>query len=1007
MASDGSVVIDISGNSKPFEESINKSIKSIQDKIDTLKKSVSELDNQYNSNGKNLSDFKGKLDSVKKSVNSLDNEFSTLNNSLNGIGAGISSASGSVGSLETNANQTKSSIQRLGSATTNANNGVLSLGQAFETANKNVLSLGSSSSTANSGIQQIGNASLTAKNNVQLLGSGALEAQGEFQSLGTNGTNAINSLAAAFAAAGLANVTKELLSALGDCVNTFASFESQMSTVQATAGASATEMQKLTEKAQEMGATTSFTAEQAGEALQYMAMAGWKTNEMLEGLDGVMNLAAASGEDLGAVSDILTDAITAFGDSASDAGRYADVLASAASNANTDVRGIGEACKYAAPVAGALGYSLEDVTLALGLMANNSVKSSMAGTSLRSILNSLSGTSKTANSAFEELNFSITNQNGKIKPLRQSLGELREKLRGLSETQQNQYAKSIAGTEAMSGFLAIVNSSDEDFNKLATAIDNSAGAAERMAEIKLDNLQGSLTLLSSAFDGLKLTIGSQLAPAIETVINAFTWLLNTANSLAETFPFVGAIIAGFTAEIATLAAAFASLTIIKLITPLVIAFNAACAANPYIQVALAVVAIGTAVVTLVAKFTDATDAANETATAMDNESSATNEATQSIYGFSQGCNTAEGAGRKVANGVKASEKAFNEFNRVSKSAVESLKNLEKEYDEAAEAAKESIESQNNLWDDLSDAIEEGGLNLKKSLESQVEYWRTFNKDVETLNGKHVKGLNEVVQKLVKGANEGSREAVNALHWMAQQNDYSLNQVIEKFSDLTLEQDRATGNSAATLTNYGNRVAEIFNGVSKSAEALDLSSDARKAGIHTMEGYIEGLNSKSGAVNSAMKNAAKNGFSAFTKTLDEHSPSKLYKKSGVWSMEGYEIGVESKSRDVSNTMQDTAKKLTKSFNDKLPGMDNNMMEKLNDLVSAGSASIRANIVDFSGKLMESTTSARSDTPSTVANDNGITVNVYCENKNDIPDTRSLARQLGREVNIEMRRKGILA
>ena len=284
------------------------------------------------------------------------------------------------------------------------------------------------------------------------------------------------------------------------------SFEAGMSEVQAISGASGKDLERLSNKAKEMGATTKFSATESATALKYMAMAGWKTDQMVSGLAGVMNLAAASGEDLGTVSDIVTDSMTAFGLKASESGHFADVLAKASSSSNTNVGLMGETFKYVAPLAGSMGYSIEDTATAIGLMANAGIKGSQAGTSLRSILTRLVKPPKDAAAALSELGVSTTNADGSMKPLRQTMSELREKFSGLTESQKSQYASSIAGQEAMSGLLAIVSASDSDFNKLQKAIDNSSGAAKKQTDIMNNNLQGALYELGSAAEAVGIGI---------------------------------------------------------------------------------------------------------------------------------------------------------------------------------------------------------------------------------------------------------------------------------------------------------------------------------------------------------------------------------------------------------------------------------------------------------------------------------------------------------------------
>lgn len=308
------------------------------------------------------------------------------------------------------------------------------------------------------------------------------------------------------------------------------SFEAGMSEVQAISGASGKDLEKLSAKAKQMGATTKFSATESATALKYMAMAGWKTNQMVSGLSGVMNLAAASGEDLGTVSDIVTDSMTAFGLKAKDSGHFADVLAKASSSSNTNVAMMGETFKYVAPLAGSMKYSIEDTATAVGLMANAGIKGSQAGTELRSILTRLVKPPKDAAAALSALGVSTTKADGSMKPMRQTMAELREKFSGLTDSQKSQYAAAIAGQEAMSGLLAIVNASDSDFNKLQKAIDNSSGAAKKQADIMNNNLQGALYDLGSAAEAVGIGIYEDIKTPLTKAVGVGTKQLRTLSN---------------------------------------------------------------------------------------------------------------------------------------------------------------------------------------------------------------------------------------------------------------------------------------------------------------------------------------------------------------------------------------------------------------------------------------------------------------------------------------------
>lgn len=312
----------------------------------------------------------------------------------------------------------------------------------------------------------------------------------------------------------LKGATAGLTALGGAAIKVGSDFEAGMSQVQAISGASGEDLEKLKNKAKEMGATTKFSATESAEALKYMAMAGWKTEDMLGGLEedmlggleGVMNLAAASGEDLATASDIVTDAMTALGMQASEAVHFSDVLAAAASNANTSVGGMGETFKYAGAMAGTLGYSVEDVALATGLMANAGIKGTMAGTSLNSIMTRLSTNTNGARDAIEELGVAFFNEDGSARSLTDVMGELREATADMTTEQKANFANTVAGMEAQKGLSAILNATEDDYNKLSAAIQNADGCALEMAETMQDNLQGQLTILQSGLEGLGISL---------------------------------------------------------------------------------------------------------------------------------------------------------------------------------------------------------------------------------------------------------------------------------------------------------------------------------------------------------------------------------------------------------------------------------------------------------------------------------------------------------------------
>lgn len=342
-------------------------------------------------------------------------------------------------------------------------------------------------------------------------------------------------------------VTAPIVAGFGLAAKTSIDFDDSMRKVKATSGATGKEFNSLRDKALEMGAKTKFSASESADALNYMALAGWDSKQMMSGIGGVMDLAAASGEDLGQVSDIVTDSLTAFGMEAKDSGKFADILAQTSSKANTDVKGLGDAFKYAAPVAGALGYSVEDTSVAIGLMSNAGIKGEKAGTALRTMFTNLSKPTKAMKDKMDELGISITDSNGEMLPMRDVMDQLRSSMGGLSKDQQAAAAATIFGKESMSGALAVVNASEKDYKKLTKSIDGSKGASKRMAKEMEGGIGGSMRKMKSAVESLAISIGDVVAPfigkAADAIAGLATKLTNLPGWLQGTIVAFGALAA--------------------------------------------------------------------------------------------------------------------------------------------------------------------------------------------------------------------------------------------------------------------------------------------------------------------------------------------------------------------------------------------------------------------------------------------------------------------------------
>ena len=355
-------------------------------------------------------------------------------------------------------------------------------------------------------------------------------------SFGERTSAAFDAAGQAIAAAGVAVALREITEAFVACVDGAGDLEEAMSTVEALSGANAQEMEALAAEAKELGATTKFTARESADAMGYMAMAGWDANDMLQGMDGVLQLAAASGEDLAMVSDIVTDSLSAFGLTAKDTAHFSDVLAAAATSSNTNVAIMGETFKMSASVAGALGYSIEDVAVAMGLMANSGVKGSIAGTALKNTFNGLLEGVTLTSAAFGEYEYSAVRADGTMKDFGSTVDELRGYFERMTEAERVNNAITIAGERGYNGLLAVLNATEADYTSLTANINNCTGAAQRMAAVKLDNMNGQLTLMQSAWDALKTTIGEEFLPEMRGLYEVGTDVLTDVNAFLQANP---------------------------------------------------------------------------------------------------------------------------------------------------------------------------------------------------------------------------------------------------------------------------------------------------------------------------------------------------------------------------------------------------------------------------------------------------------------------------------------
>lgn len=657
-----------------------------------------------------------------------------------------------------------------------------------------------------------------------------------------------------------------------EAFNVGSQFEASMSKVAAVSGANAEEMEQLTAKAKQMGETTIFSASQSADAFNYMAMAGWKTEEMLNGIEGVMNLAAASGSDLATTSDIVTDALTAFGLTASDAGHFADVLAAASSNANTNVNMMGETFKYAAPIAGALGYSIEDTAVAIGLMANAGIKSSQAGTALRKILTQLNGEVKVTGKEFGTLAIETTNADGSMRPLADILTDLRSAFSKMTDSEKAANAETIAGKTAMSGLLAMVNATEKDFTKLTSAIDSSTGAAERMARTMTDNVQGQLTLLKSNIEGKMIQVFEAAAPAIRSAITEIGNAINSldmdsiakgvaalAKTIGELIAFVikngGTIISilqtigtvmltvfvvnklgAFVGMVNALVSAYGSLNaVVLLLQKSQLLLNAAQLASP-LGITIGLIAAATA--GIIAYTT------------------AQNEAVKAEYGLSD-------AEKELQNQIHSSYEAQQEMVRARDNSIESITG---EYNRISE-----LKNEYNSLIDVNGNVKAGYEDRAAFILNELANAMGVEKDkilelIDT-NGQLGKSIDELIQKKQAEATLGAYEdsyktakakekeaienVVNAQN-NATESEQKYNSVLQEYIPIAAEAERYLSQGIPVTGELGDKYSYLSKAVKEAEESYNSNKTALEEANKTYVDYQTTIQNYEGLATSIIR-----------------------------------------------------------------------------------------------------------------------------------------------------------
>ena len=651
-------------------------------------------------------------------------------------------------------------------------------------------------------------------------------------------------------------VTTPIVAAGAAVVKTSASLEQSLSKVKAISGATGDDMVKLKDKAIEMGAKTKFSATEASDAFTYMAMAGWKTNDMLNSIDGIMNLSAADGLDLATTSDIVTDAMTAFGLAAdgttkivkdgfvkevSNASHFADVMASASSNANTNVSMLGESFKYVAPVAGSLGYSVEDTAVALGLMANSGIKASQAGAGLRAALTNMVKPTDTMQAVMDRYHLSLTNTDGSMKSLSEVMEMLRTKMGGLSEAEQASAAAALFGKEAMSGMLAIINAAPSDYEKLTNAISNADGTAEDMANTMQDNLNGQVTILKSNIESLAISLGDMIVPFIKDLVAKIQDLILYLNGLSDEQKEQILKIAAIVAAIGPVLMIVAK--VISIISTLVTVIGLL--ANP---IGIAVVAIGALVAAFVVLWNKSDSFRNFWINLWDGIKSTTKKVVDAVINFFT---------KTLPEGFESAKTKIKQF---PEKIVEFFKSLPEKigyiigqvlghiFKFAVELPGKAREAGKNFVDAL--------INFFKTIPIKIAIW-----------------LAKTIVKVEKFKREFPEKAKEAAKNFLKNLVDKLKEIPPKMLEIGKNIiDGIVNGMSNAIKNAKQAIKDFAGGITKGfKDALGIHSPSKvmkeQVGVQIANGVIEGIKSKKGAAKKSASKLSEEIIDAATKKLD--------------------------------------------------------------------------------------------------------------------------------------------
>lgn len=670
---------------------------------------------------------------------------------------------------------------------------------------------------------------------------------------GSNGVRevgeSVDALSSILMAVGVQKGLRKISDALHECVEASADFSYTMSTVRAVTGAGGEEMAALSTQAKEYAASTIYYAQDIADAYATMGRAGFTASEMLASLPGVVALASASGEGLADVTSTMADNLTAFGDGADQAARYADVLAQTAAKSNTTVANLSDAFKMAASTAGGLGYSVEDLSVWLAAMANQGIKGSMAGSAVTTALSRMAGGTDEAADKLEDLGVSMFDARGNARDLDVFLDDLRTAFSGLTEEEKENTATTLAGIRGKKALLTLVNTSADDWNLLTEAINNSTGAAERMADVQLDNYTGKVALLKSAAEELKITVGDQLTPAFgdlaEAGTDALGWMSEFLKTHEDAVPIIGGTVTAIGAFIGIMTVAVAAVKAFKIakdslgtsLGPLsivlgVVSAAAGLLAANFVAAANSSYTAGEKVAESAERWQQAKDAYQDATEEMNNERASINALVIELYGLADGTSVSVGEQERIAAIISelnelvpelalSYDENTNSINRSRESAKAYLKMLRaqekmeterEKYTAAIEERKKAEEALNQALAEQAKCQEEIKANMEKANRNTMVPGEGFqldavNRAVDEARA-HLGELNHAVEESEQALSDAKTELnESTTEW----ENFARAAADADLRSLATDADSASG-SAEELSDAYNDLAAQFDAV---------------------------------------------------------------------------------------------------------------------------------------------------------------------------------------------------